>query len=222
MGSDQGRAKMGLLPQRAPIAMWWEEARCGAGEASGDDATRAACGPRERWCHHRAVLSCATTACSRGGSGHLRSAPWLQLESECPLSNVLSRWALRAGRRRTPRLPRAPASHLERPPPEDRSNELELPSPLEACAAIATRHAARNDAHARARAQPIRGPWRSRRSSPVALANEHRETAIKVNAVNPGFVSTDLNGHSGTMDARGRCEVRRDRELLEAAGTVAW
>lgn len=33
----------------------------------------------------------------------------------------------------------------------------------------------------------------------VALANELRETSIKVNAVDPGFNATDLNGHTGTQ-----------------------
>ena len=33
----------------------------------------------------------------------------------------------------------------------------------------------------------------------VQLAYELRDTAIKVNAVNPGFTATDMNGHQGTQ-----------------------
>jgi NAD(P)-dependent dehydrogenase (short-subunit alcohol dehydrogenase family) len=32
----------------------------------------------------------------------------------------------------------------------------------------------------------------------IALAYELRDTAFKVNAVDPGFTATDLNGHTGT------------------------
>ncbi|MEJ0000902.1 MAG: SDR family oxidoreductase [Verrucomicrobiota bacterium] len=35
----------------------------------------------------------------------------------------------------------------------------------------------------------------------VAFANELRETAIKVNAADPGYCATDLNGHSGPRSA---------------------
>jgi hypothetical protein len=49
--------------------------------------------------------------------------------------------------------------HLERPPLEDRSNEAALPSPIEACAAIA----ARDDAHACVGCRTDRPCERSRR-----------------------------------------------------------
>jgi NAD(P)-dependent dehydrogenase (short-subunit alcohol dehydrogenase family) len=35
----------------------------------------------------------------------------------------------------------------------------------------------------------------------VSYANELRATAIKVNAADPGYCATDLNGHSGPRSA---------------------
>ena len=44
----------------------------------------------------------------------------------------------------------------------------------------------------------------------VQLAYELRDTAVKVNAVNPGFTATDMNGHQGTQTvAEGAAEAVR-------------
>jgi NAD(P)-dependent dehydrogenase (short-subunit alcohol dehydrogenase family) len=52
----------------------------------------------------------------------------------------------------------------------------------------------------------------------VQLAYELRDTSIKVNAANPGYTATDLNGHSGrqTIEEGARAQVQL--ALLPADG----
>jgi NAD(P)-dependent dehydrogenase (short-subunit alcohol dehydrogenase family) len=66
----------------------------------------------------------------------------------------------------------------------------------------------------------------------VQLAWELRETSIKVNAVNPGFTATDLNGHRGTQTVEeGAAETVRQALIsddaptggfFETGGAVPW
>ncbi len=65
----------------------------------------------------------------------------------------------------------------------------------------------------------------------VAFANELREAGIVVTVVNPGFVATDLNGHSGTLtpDDGARIVLRatelplaKTGSFFGADGTVPW
>ncbi len=66
----------------------------------------------------------------------------------------------------------------------------------------------------------------------VQLAWELRDTAIKVNAVNPGYTATDLNGNSGTQTiAEGAAETVRQAlapddgptgGFFETGGVVPW
>jgi NAD(P)-dependent dehydrogenase (short-subunit alcohol dehydrogenase family) len=66
----------------------------------------------------------------------------------------------------------------------------------------------------------------------VQLAEELRDTAIAVNAACPGYVSTDLNGHSGYLSveqgalAPVRLALLPDRQLngrfINAEGEVPW
>jgi NAD(P)-dependent dehydrogenase (short-subunit alcohol dehydrogenase family) len=54
----------------------------------------------------------------------------------------------------------------------------------------------------------------------VQLAWELRDTAIKVNAVNPGYTATDLNGNSGTQTIEeGAAETVRQALALDDAPT---
>ncbi len=52
----------------------------------------------------------------------------------------------------------------------------------------------------------------------VAFANELRETSIKVNAVSPGYVATDLNGHSGWLTPEQGAKVPVKYATLPADG----
>jgi NAD(P)-dependent dehydrogenase (short-subunit alcohol dehydrogenase family) len=66
----------------------------------------------------------------------------------------------------------------------------------------------------------------------VQLAWELRDTSIKVNAVNPGFTATDLNGHRGTQTVEvGAAETVRQALIpadaptggfFETGGVVPW
>lgn len=66
----------------------------------------------------------------------------------------------------------------------------------------------------------------------VQLAWELRDTSIKVNAVNPGFTATDLNGHRGTQTVEeGAAETVRQALVpdnastggfFETGGVVPW
>jgi NAD(P)-dependent dehydrogenase (short-subunit alcohol dehydrogenase family) len=68
--------------------------------------------------------------------------------------------------------------------------------------------------------------------STVQLAWELRDTSIKVNAVNPGFTATDLNGHRGTQTVEvGAAETVRQALIpadaptggfFETGGVVPW
>jgi len=66
----------------------------------------------------------------------------------------------------------------------------------------------------------------------VQLAYELRDTAIKVNAVNPGFTATDMNEHQGTQTVQeGAAEAVRlallpddgpNGGFTEAGGNIPW
>lgn len=66
----------------------------------------------------------------------------------------------------------------------------------------------------------------------IQLAWELRDTAIKVNTVNPGYTATDLNGNSGTQTREeGAAEIVRQSLVpddaptggfFETGGTVPW
>ena len=66
----------------------------------------------------------------------------------------------------------------------------------------------------------------------VQLAWELRDTAIKVNTVNPGYTATDLNGHQGNQTVEeGAAETVRQAliaadaptgSFFETGGTVPW
>ena len=65
----------------------------------------------------------------------------------------------------------------------------------------------------------------------VQLAYEFRDGGIAVNAVNPGYTATDLNGNSGTQSIEeGSAEIVRvalldppvSGKYLEAAGEIPW
>ena len=66
----------------------------------------------------------------------------------------------------------------------------------------------------------------------VQLAWELRDSSIKVNAVNPGFTATDLNGHHGTQTVEeGAAETVRQALIpdgdptggfFETGGVVPW
>jgi NAD(P)-dependent dehydrogenase (short-subunit alcohol dehydrogenase family) len=66
----------------------------------------------------------------------------------------------------------------------------------------------------------------------VALAEDLRDTPIRVNAACPGYVSTDLNGHSGHLSPHEaaatpvRLALLRDPELtgkfMNTEGEVPW
>jgi NAD(P)-dependent dehydrogenase (short-subunit alcohol dehydrogenase family) len=58
----------------------------------------------------------------------------------------------------------------------------------------------------------------------VMYAKELRETPIKVNAANPGYCATDLNGHSGFRTAEQGAEVVVHLATLPADGPtgVLW
>jgi NAD(P)-dependent dehydrogenase (short-subunit alcohol dehydrogenase family) len=52
----------------------------------------------------------------------------------------------------------------------------------------------------------------------VAFANELRSTAIKVNAVSPGYCATDLNGHQGTSTPEEGAKIVVQFAMLPADG----
>jgi NAD(P)-dependent dehydrogenase (short-subunit alcohol dehydrogenase family) len=52
----------------------------------------------------------------------------------------------------------------------------------------------------------------------VLGAKELRDTAIKVNAANPGYTATDLNGNSGFRSAAEGAEVSVRLATLDASG----
>jgi NAD(P)-dependent dehydrogenase (short-subunit alcohol dehydrogenase family) len=52
----------------------------------------------------------------------------------------------------------------------------------------------------------------------VAFANELRETPIKVNAADPGYCATDLNGHSGPRSATQGAQIAVKLATLPADG----
>ena len=66
----------------------------------------------------------------------------------------------------------------------------------------------------------------------VQLAEELRDTGIVVNAACPGYVSTDLNGHTGYLSTDEAAKVpvrlalladgRVNGKLVDACGAVAW
>ncbi len=65
----------------------------------------------------------------------------------------------------------------------------------------------------------------------VQLAYEFRDGSVAVNAVNPGYTATDLNGHSGPQTVEeGAAEIVRvaltdppvSGKFLEAGGEIAW
>jgi len=66
----------------------------------------------------------------------------------------------------------------------------------------------------------------------VQLAEELRDTGIVVNAACPGYVSTDLNGHTGYLSTDEAAKVpvclalladgRVNGKLVDASGAVAW
>jgi len=66
----------------------------------------------------------------------------------------------------------------------------------------------------------------------VQLAYELRDTAIKVNAVNPGFTATDMNEHQGTQTVQeGAAEAVRlallpddgpNGGFTETGGNIPW
>jgi NAD(P)-dependent dehydrogenase (short-subunit alcohol dehydrogenase family) len=58
----------------------------------------------------------------------------------------------------------------------------------------------------------------------VMYAKELRDTPIKVNAANPGYCATDLNGHSGFRTAEQGAEVVVHLATLPADGPtgVLW
>jgi NAD(P)-dependent dehydrogenase (short-subunit alcohol dehydrogenase family) len=66
----------------------------------------------------------------------------------------------------------------------------------------------------------------------VQLAHELRDTPIKVNAADPGFIATDLNGHRGrqTVEQGARASVRLallpedgpSGGYFDAAGPLPW
>jgi len=52
----------------------------------------------------------------------------------------------------------------------------------------------------------------------VALAFELRDTAFKVNAVNPGHTATDFNNHQGTKTVQDSARLLVEYALLDANG----
>ncbi|MDC0714153.1 SDR family NAD(P)-dependent oxidoreductase [Stigmatella sp. ncwal1] len=65
----------------------------------------------------------------------------------------------------------------------------------------------------------------------VSFANELRSDGIVISVVNPGFVATDLNGHTGTLTAEeGAHRVMRATQLplsssgsfMTADGELSW
>jgi NAD(P)-dependent dehydrogenase (short-subunit alcohol dehydrogenase family) len=53
---------------------------------------------------------------------------------------------------------------------------------------------------------------------PALYAKELRDTAIKVNAANPGYTATNLNGNSGFRSAAEGAEVSVHLATLDASG----
>lgn len=66
----------------------------------------------------------------------------------------------------------------------------------------------------------------------VVYANELRDAGVQVNAINPGYCATDLNGHQGVLDAAQGAAVAVDVALAPddgptggfhtAGGTLPW
>jgi NAD(P)-dependent dehydrogenase (short-subunit alcohol dehydrogenase family) len=52
----------------------------------------------------------------------------------------------------------------------------------------------------------------------VLIANELKETSIKVNAADPGFTSTDLNGHRGTRSVKQAAQIILSLATLPKSG----
>jgi NAD(P)-dependent dehydrogenase (short-subunit alcohol dehydrogenase family) len=55
----------------------------------------------------------------------------------------------------------------------------------------------------------------------VAFAKELKDTAIKVNAADPGYCATDLNGHSGPRSAEQGAQVAVHLATLDADGPTS-
>jgi NAD(P)-dependent dehydrogenase (short-subunit alcohol dehydrogenase family) len=78
----------------------------------------------------------------------------------------------------------------------------------------------------------LRATWTAVNAITVFFANELRATNIKVNSVSPGYVSTDLNDHSGmiTPDQGAQVVVRYATlpadgltgGFLEEGGVIPW
>lgn len=56
----------------------------------------------------------------------------------------------------------------------------------------------------------------------VTLAQELKDTAFKVNAVNPGFTATDMNQHQGTLSVEQAARVVVQYALLEEQGPTGY
>ena len=66
---------------------------------------------------------------------------------------------------------------------------------------------------------PVYGPSKTALNAyTVALAYELRDTAFKVNAVNPGYTATDFNQHRGTKKVEDAAKIIAEYAMLPADG----